>query len=355
MAPVGLEICYRRLLRWFPAEHRALHQEEMLGVLMAGAEPGRTRPSRAESADLLLGAARIRLRPGRALSDGPGWRDALAVYSIAAPLLVLASALISWLVAGLGPAHAGLARLPELPEYIGLGGLPVRPVMPEPIGSGRLLVTTATWAAIGGQGLVTVLALAGLRRWAAAAAAASALYLGTIAAFQLLHMPLAAGISIGLLYVPFSLLAPISETAALLAGPGPRRGRQLVRRRGWAVLAAGSALAAALTPDSDSLLYFGGETLHRNASLLTEFAAALLLLALWLTSAPGKRLALLFGVLAYGLLLTDGFIDGSGPGNADTINGSAGQVLVICVLTAVAYRTWHRSRPAAGGRGESPT
>jgi hypothetical protein len=352
MGPAGLEGRYRRLLRWYPAGHRAVHREEMLGVLMAGAGPGRSRPGLTESADLLLGAARIRLRPGRALSDGPGWRDALAVYSIAAPLLVLASALISWLVAGLGPAHAGLTRLPELPEFLGLGGLPVRP---ELTGSGRLLVTTATWAAIGGQGLVTALALAGLRRWAAAAAAASALYLGTIAVLQLPHMPLPVGISIGLLYVPFSLLAPISETAALLAGPGPRRGRQLIRRRGWAVLAAGSALAAALTPDSGSLLYFGGESLHRGASLLTGLVAALLLLALWLTSAPGKRLALLFGMLAYGLLLTDGFIDGSGPGNAYTVNGSAGQVLVICVLTAVAYRTWRRSGTAAGGPGESPT
>lgn len=352
MGPAGLEDRYRRLLRWYPAAHRAVHQEEMLGVLMAGAGPAQGRPRLAESADLLLGAARIRLRPGRALSDGPGWRDALAVYSIAAPLLLLASALISWLAAGLGPAHAGLAGLPVSPAYTGLGGYPV---MPASAGSGRLLVTTATWVTIGGQGRVAALALAGLRRWAAAAAAACALYLGTAAALPLLHhMPLSAGISVGLLYVPFSLLAPISETAALLAAPGPRRGRQLIRRRGRAVLAAGSALAAALTRDSGSVLYFGGESLHRNASLLAGLAAAVLLLGLWLTSAPGKRLALLFGVLAYGLLLADGFIDGSGPWDADTVNGSAGQVLVICVLTAVAHRTWRRSRAAAGGPGKSP-
>ena len=274
MRTAGLEARYRGLLRWYPAGHRALHEEEMLGVLMAGAEPGRSRPGLTESADLLLGAARIRLRPGRALSDGPGWRDALAVYSIAAPLLVLFSELIGRLAGELG--------FPGTDRYW-------VSMMPELMGSGRLLVTTATWAAIGGQGLVTVLALAGLRLWAAAAAAASALYLGTIAAFQLLHMPLAAGISIGLLYVPFSLLAPISETAALLAGPGPRRGRQLVRRRGWAVLAAGSALAAVLTRDFGFLLYdLGGESLHRNASLLAVLVAVLLLLALWLHSAPAS-------------------------------------------------------------------
>jgi hypothetical protein len=339
MAPVGLEICYRRLLRWFPAEHRALHQEEMLGVLMAGAEPGRNRPSRAETADLLLGAARIRLRPDRALSDGPGWRDALAVYSIAAPLLVLISTLIGWLAADLELTRIGLSGLTMMLMGIGSAGLPV----------------TAAWVAIGGQGLVAALALLGLRRWAAAAAAISALYLGITAVLQL-YTPLSVGIPISLLYVPFALVAPISETVALLASPGPRRGRQLMRRREWALLLAGSAVAATLTPDFGFVLFkAGGESLHRNASLLAALVVVLLLLALWLSSAHGKRLAFLFGVLAYGLLLMDGLIDESGPWGADTINGSVGQVLVIFLLAAVIYRTWRRSRSAAGGSGESLT
>jgi hypothetical protein len=339
MAPVGLEICYRRLLRWFPAEHRALHQEEMLGVLMAGAEPGRNRPSRAETADLLLGAARIRLRPHRALSDGPGWRDALAVYSIAAPLLVLISTLIGWLAADLELTRIGLSGLTMMLMGIGSAGLPV----------------TAAWVAIGGQGLVAALALLGLRRWAAAAAAISALYLGITAVLQL-YTPLSVGIPISLLYVPFALVAPISETVALLASPGPRRGRQLMRRREWALLLAGSAVAATLTPDFGFVLFkAGGESLHRNASLLAALVVVLLLLALWLSSAHGKRLAFLFGVLAYGLLLMDGLIDESGPWGADTINGSVGQVLVIFLLAAVIYRTWRRSRSAAGGSGQSLT
>ena len=84
----------------------------------------------------------------------------------------------------------------------------------------------------------------------------------------------------------------------------------------------------------------GGESLHRNASLLAGLVVVLLLLALWLSSAHGKRLAFLFGLLAYGLLLMDGLIDGSGPWDAATINGSAGQVLVIFLLAAVIYRTW---------------
>ena len=99
----------------------------------------------------------------------------------------------------------------------------------------------------------------------------------------------------------------------------------------------------------------GGESLHRNASLLAGLVAVLLLLALWLSSAHGKRLAFLFGLLAYGLLLMDGLIDGSGPWDAATINGSAGQVLVIFLLAAVIYRTWRQSRSAAGGSGQSLT
>lgn len=336
MAPARLEIRYRRLLRWYPAGH----QEEMLGVVMAAAEPGRSRPSLAESADLLLGAARIRLRPGRALSDGPGWRDALAVYSIAAPLLVLISTLIGWLAADL-----------EL-KRVGLGGLTT---MIAGIGSARLQVTIASWVAIGGQGLIAVLALLGLRRWAAAAAAMSALYLGITAVLQL-YTPLSVGIPISLLYIPFALVAPISETVALLASPGPRRGRQLMRRREWVLLAAGSAVAAALTRDFGVVLFkLGGGSLHRNASLLAGLFVVLLLLALWLSSAHGKRLALLFAVLAYGLLLMDGLIDEGGPWGADTINGSVGQVLVIFLLAAVIFRTWRRSRSAGGGSGESLT
>jgi hypothetical protein len=331
----GLEIRYRRLLRWYPASR----QEEMLGVLMADAQPGRRRPGLAETADLLLGALRIRLRPGRALSDGPGWRDALAVYGVAVPLLVLASSLLGWLAARL-----------EFRD-IGFDGLTMMPTGAESAAQAAV----ATWVMIGGQGLVAVLALLGLRRWAAAAAGISALYLG-IAAILQLYTPLSAGIPISVLYIPFALVAPVSEAVALLASSGALPGRQLMRRRGWVLLAAGSVVTAVLTRDFGYVLFkLGGESLHMSASLLAGFAAALLLLTLWLGSAQGKRLALLFGVLGYGLLLMDGLIDGIGPWAADTVTGSVGQVLVIFLLAAVVYRTWRRSRAASGGPDDTVT
>jgi hypothetical protein len=255
------------------------------------------------------------------------------VYSIATPLLMLISTLVGWLAAE--------SQLP----YIGLGGLTTG-------FAGLSAASAAIWLAIGSQGVVAILVLVGLRRWAAAAAAIPALYLGITAVLGL-YTSLSVGIPISVLYIPFALVAPISETFALLASPGPRRGRQLMRRQGWVLLAAGSAAGAVLTQNFGFALYgLGGESLHTIASLLAGLAAGLLLLALWLSSAHGKRLALLFGVLTYGLLLMDGFIDEGGPWGADTVNGAIGQVLIIFLLAAVIYRTWRKSRSAAGGSGD---
>jgi hypothetical protein len=79
-APGGranLERAYRRLLRWYPAGHRTRHADEMLGVLMDGAGSGRRRPALADSANLIGGALRIRLRAATTGSAGL-WRDALS-------------------------------------------------------------------------------------------------------------------------------------------------------------------------------------------------------------------------------------------------------------------------------------
>jgi hypothetical protein len=84
-----LEGRYLRLLALYPAEHRRAHQEEMLGVLMTGARAGQRRPGLAESADLILGALRIRLRLVPGQLAGALWRDALAVVSTVLPMIIL--------------------------------------------------------------------------------------------------------------------------------------------------------------------------------------------------------------------------------------------------------------------------
>jgi hypothetical protein len=91
-APGGgnLERAYRRLLRCYPAGHQARHADEMLGVLLASADPGQRRPGRAEAANLVGGALRIRFRAATTGSAGL-WRDAL---SRAGRLLPLAWAVL---------------------------------------------------------------------------------------------------------------------------------------------------------------------------------------------------------------------------------------------------------------------
>jgi hypothetical protein len=237
MAAAGLEARYRRLLGWFPADHRAVHGEEMLGVLMAGADDDRDKPGVPETADLLLGAARIRLRPGRALSDRDGWRDALAMFSVAGPVLVLATVSLVYLV----QLVTSLLQGNPPSGSFGLGA--------PSLGWSALSVyygqaSAIPWLVLSGQGLVVLLALLGLRR---SAAAATVLSLAAIIHVQGPYPGL--GILTGpvLLRELFLLVLPVAQIVALLASPGPRRGRELLRGRHWALLAVAAVAAAALT------------------------------------------------------------------------------------------------------------
>ena len=82
---------YQRLLAWYPPGHRAAHREEMLGVLLAAAPDGQRRPRISEAANLLWGALLIWLRPRPAEQPAAGaWSDALAAFSVAAPMAFLA-------------------------------------------------------------------------------------------------------------------------------------------------------------------------------------------------------------------------------------------------------------------------
>jgi hypothetical protein len=59
----SLERGYRRLLAWYPRWFRRENEEEILAVLLACAQDGQTRPTLEAAADLIKGAARMRLRP----------------------------------------------------------------------------------------------------------------------------------------------------------------------------------------------------------------------------------------------------------------------------------------------------
>ena len=59
-----LERRYRRLLACYPRAFRREHEQEILSVLMAGADEGQQRPRLGEAFDLTRSAIWMRLRPG---------------------------------------------------------------------------------------------------------------------------------------------------------------------------------------------------------------------------------------------------------------------------------------------------
>ncbi len=205
----ALERGYRRLLACYPQPFRREQADEVLAVLMAGARPGQRRPGLGEAADVIKSALRMRLRPA---SWGPGnraWADGLALFSVAAPLLLLAVAVLE-------------VALPYRPRQT--------PLVARMFGSNyqigglSLFHLPGFGIAVGGQVVIAALVLLGLRRLALAAIAGSAVY-WFVASYWIPE--------------PLQLLSTsvfMLEAAALIASPGPRRGRALMTWRQGAVL-----------------------------------------------------------------------------------------------------------------------
>jgi hypothetical protein len=227
----GLERGYRWLLAWYPRAFWREHEEEMLAVLMADAQQGRERPSPADAADVIKSALGMRLRR---LWQGPrnqAWADALAVFSVVAPLFLLAADLLEVALPYRVPGNPVAARFFGRAQ---IGGLP-------------LLNLNFFDIAVGCQVIIAALVLLGLRRTALIAVAASAGY-WAVARQWIPGIP-----------YPLQLLAStvfLLEAVALIASPGPRRGRQLLTWGHGAVLvlAAAAVQAATLLYDASSPL-----------------------------------------------------------------------------------------------------
>jgi len=87
---MSLEARYRRLLLVLPTEHRVAYGDEMLEVMLAGAEPGQRRPSPRETADLVRTA--VWMRVGQVFSrvtDGR-WRGVAAVFAVISTMMLAA-------------------------------------------------------------------------------------------------------------------------------------------------------------------------------------------------------------------------------------------------------------------------
>jgi hypothetical protein len=193
----SLERRYRRLLAWYPRGHRDIYQDEMLGVLLEGAGPDRTRPTLAEAASLIGGALRYRLRRARIELTDEQWRRAAAAIALFAPGLLL----IFHVRALLGMVATRYSYMDSPPA-----------------------VSPSYWAPVAAWAMVILAGLAGPRRVAAALAWAATLLEVAIA---------------GLIYVRFPEAGPpdlwtvclaVTGAAALTVCPGVRDG---IRLLGW--------------------------------------------------------------------------------------------------------------------------
>ncbi|QFY09859.1 hypothetical protein GBF35_27270 [Nonomuraea phyllanthi] len=214
----ALERRYRRLLAWYPKDHRAQHEEEMLAVLLAASAPGRNRPAVRDAFDLVRGGLAIRLRRVVPLRSRRVWRAAVDLAALLAPLVLFGAGLFR--VAGYAGRFAFDLAVPVLVD-----ALP--------------------------YGLVVLLAWLG-RRWAAIACAwALAALHATMQLVQLLSLPegtvvvgdviLVSGRPVIAASMLLSAL-PACVCAAMLTlapspGPGPVGSRRLL-------LWAGGVLAA---------------------------------------------------------------------------------------------------------------
>jgi len=252
----ALERRYGRLLSCYPAAHRRQHEQEMLGVLMTDARPGQRRPGLAESADLIWGALRVRLRPGLDSAADPGWRDTLAVLSVVLPLTVLL-------------------------VYAGSEATAFSLTLEPPDGAGSLLLYLAASLAV--PLLLTALVLLRLRRTAALATA------GLMIAITAASLIQAGVIGLGnaLEAAAFAGFVLVLELAALLASPGPRRGLQILSRRYRMLVAAVAAAVGAAT---------GLSTPHPGWRLPAAALVATIAIGMAVASPLSRRLLVLLAI-----------------------------------------------------------
>jgi hypothetical protein len=93
----GLERRYRRWLRWYPKSFRDEHEEEMLGVLMAGGRADQRRPEPMECLDLVRSALGVRLHPRVPRSDRSAFVAVRLMYLGAVVELAVALTIVATL------------------------------------------------------------------------------------------------------------------------------------------------------------------------------------------------------------------------------------------------------------------
>jgi hypothetical protein len=293
-AHAELERRYRRLLRLYPREFRARRGAEMLGVLMASARAGQTRPAPGDVADIVGGSLLMRLRGPRG-----GWASALAAFALLAPLfLVLTDILLvavpywesqaAWENRIRSAKAAGAALPPELLERFHDGGI-------------GLLSQPGFLVFAGGHVIVAAAVLAGLRRTALAALLVAAVVdFGNWAHLTSFHV-LPGSLTMLLLTGAVFLLE-----AFALAVADPRAARRLVtwRHAATVLLLAGAVQAWSFAADSSA----ESPRSLANAYMITGFVLAVTAVALPLVLGLGWRISLLPAAVCYPCALGVTFI-----------------------------------------------
>ncbi len=211
-----LECRYRRLLWAYPAGYRAERGDEIVGVLLDCAGPGRSRPSVGDALDLTRGGLATRFRRHGAGTRGP-WSDAFAILTVVLPILLAAGVLLQPVIQII--YRAEMSR-----------GYP-----PGDLRSFTLWVLDAWKVPV--AWLVVVVLLLGRKPRLAFAASVGAT---ALAAQHLLQNPFAYQTPVT--EALDALAVPVVATPLLSSAARCRTGVELVGRRGVAVVAVATAL-----------------------------------------------------------------------------------------------------------------
>jgi hypothetical protein len=299
---LALERRYRRLLAWFPAEHRREYGEEMISVLLASTPEGRRRPRLADAFDLMTGGLRARLTRRGAGVDAR-WPDALAVCSVALPVAVLAALAVNYL----------WNLLPAL-DFSGVSDfyLPALALALPPLIALRY------------------------RRTAAAAALVGAAWF-----WFLLFRPLTVWID-GL--EASYCVALLVQAIALAGSPGPRRAAAIMTWKTWLVLS-----AAGITMGAASIYYPWSLRTWQAAAVVFAFLAAVGAgLVVTLPTPTALRLLLLVAVptvpCAVWVLQFTAAMTGSVSPDHFPVLAFLPVLLLACVSAAAAWRARRGSK-----------
>lgn len=333
----ALERRYRRLLAWFPAEHRRVYAEEMIAVLLASAADGQNRPAPGEITDLVSSGLRTRLRGWSGVKKvDRRWADALAAFSVAAPILMIGFLsfqlykAIRWV-----SIFAGLGRLRHAAAFRN-----------QPSPAHQLI----PWALMDAAAIAAVVALAVWpvllrrdKRLAVGLIAGVAVLLGVVATVNLD----ASVLSFGKLQVGFTAFC-LLELAAVAISPDPGRGWRALTGKGVVVVAA--IVAAIITMETGLHgAILASLRIHGDAIELAALAAGIALIMIFGSDAHKGLLALLavpgYPLLAYGEV--QGFLSLNN-GHSAVVHALYLPTLSIAALVALAIWQSSRRRQAPG-------